>query len=69
MVNVIAVVLGVHIALVLVVLLHYVPNAIQSRSGFVEVTKSLGLMAVIPYVPAFFIIVWRLDQFDEWRRK
>lgn len=69
MLTVLYVFLGVHIALVLVVLLAYIPIAIQSRIGFVEVTKSLGYIALIPYVPAFFIIVMWIDDFDEWRRK
>lgn len=68
MINVLFVILGVHVTLILVVLTHYIPYAIQSRSGFVEVAKSLALMAVIPYVPALFIIAYRIDQFDEWWR-
>jgi hypothetical protein len=69
MLNVPFVILGVHIALVLVVLIAYIPNAIQSRNGFVQVTKNLGYIALIPYVPALFIIVMWIDDFDEWGRK
>ncbi|WP_427050386.1 hypothetical protein [Paenibacillus sp. TC-CSREp1] len=69
MLNVLFVILGVHIALVLVVLIAYIPNAIQSRNGFVEVKKSLGYIAFIPYVPALFIIVMWIDDINDWRRK
>lgn len=69
MLTVLFAILGVHIALVLVVLSQYIPVAIQSRNGFVQVTKNLGLIALIPYVPALLIIVLWIDQFDEWRRR
>lgn len=69
MLSVLFVILGAHIALVLVVLIHYAPIVIQSRDGFVEVAKCLGLIAVIPYVPALLLIAYRIDQFDGWGRK
>lgn len=65
MLNVLFVLLGVHIALVLVVLAAYIPIAIQSRIGFVEVTKSLGYIALVPYVPALFIIVMWIDDLND----
>ncbi|WP_339306897.1 hypothetical protein [Paenibacillus sp. FSL R5-0519] len=69
MLNVLFVLLGVHIALLLVNLIAFIPVAIQSRTGFVEVTKSLGYIAFVPYVPALFIIVMWIDDFNEWRRR
>ncbi|WP_145412494.1 hypothetical protein [Paenibacillus xylanexedens] len=69
MLNVLFVLLGVHIALVLVNLIAYIPNAIQSRNGLVQVTKNLGLIALIPYVPALFIIVMWIDDINDWRRR
>lgn len=61
--------LGVHITVVLVVLLYYVPIAVQSREGFVEVAKCLGLIAAVPYVPALLIVAHEIDQFYRRRRK
>lgn len=61
------VILGVHIACVLVVLASYIPIAFRSYSKFVEVAKGLVFIVIIPYVPAIFILAHRLDQFDEWR--
>lgn len=69
MLNVLFVLLGVHIALVLVNLIAFIPVAVQSRIGFVEVTKSLGYIAFVPYVPALFIIVMWIDDINDWRRK
>ncbi|MDQ0168759.1 hypothetical protein [Paenibacillus tundrae] len=69
MVNVLFVILGVHTALLLVNLIVFIPVAIQSRTGIAEVTKSLGYIALIPYVPALLIIVMWIDDINDWRRK
>ncbi|WP_434750245.1 hypothetical protein [Paenibacillus amylolyticus] len=69
MLNVLFVLLGVHIALVLVVLVYYIPIAIRERNDFVTVTKDLAVTAINPYVYALFIIVMWIDDINDWRRK
>lgn len=67
MLNVLFVILGVHIALVLAVTLYVIPNAIKQRSGFVDVAKGLGLVALAPYLPALLILAYELDRWDKKR--
>lgn len=69
MITVLFVLLGVHIALVLLVLAYYIPIAIRERNDFVTVTKDLAVTAINPYVYALFIIVMWIDDINEWRRK
>jgi hypothetical protein len=69
MLTVLFVILGVHIALVLLVLAYYIPIAIRERNDLVTVTKDLAVTALNPYVYALFIIVMWIDDINDWRRK